>query len=290
MMSPNAPLQESRSVVSRFLWSTALIGVLSSASVFPASLSVEGTAALEGEFGLEATPGCGFPFALEITEPPVPTLPEEAIACTTITAENVEITPPGSTFRAGEWIALGDSFGIALDAAFTAILDEVLIPFAYVQNDSPASEMSYRAVFYLHLGHLELVVGDHVEHFVGYSADGKAQFRVVLRRNPVLPENRLILEARLDDGSYASTSETAQEIWLPEGWNRIELRWTAGGGNGEFVASVQGPPFDAPPNFDGLTDLENAEGRIDSVRWGVVGGVLDSTAGSLQVDQFVSWR
>jgi hypothetical protein len=112
---------------------------------------------------------------------------------------------------------------------------------------------------------------------------------VVLRRNPVLPENRLILEARLDDGSYASTSETAQEIWLPDGWNRIELRWTADE-SGEFVASVQGPPFEAPPNFDGLTNLANAGGRVDSVRWGVVGGALDATAGSLEVDQFVSWR
>jgi hypothetical protein len=245
--------------------------------------------ALEGEFGLEVTPGCGFPFALEITEPPVPTLPEEARACTTITAANVEIVPPGAIFRAGEWIAFGDSFGISPDAPFSGILDESLIPFAFVQDDSPSSEEGYRAVFYLRLDQLDLVVGDRLEHFVGHSADGEAQFRVVLRRNPVLPENRLILEARLDDGSYASTSETAQEIWLPDGWNRIELRWTADE-SGEFVASVQGPPFEAPPNFDGLTNLANAGGRVDSVRWGVVGGALDATAGSLEVDQFVSWR
>jgi hypothetical protein len=290
MMSRLVHLSSPRSVLIRVLMSSALIGALSTTSISPASLSVKGTAALEGEFGLEVTPGCGFPFAVEITEPPIPAVPEEVRACTTITAANVEIVPPGSIFRAGEWIAFGDSFGIAPDAPFSAILDDSLIPFAYVQDDSPASEERYRGVFYLRLDQLELAEGDRLEHFVGHSADGKAQFRVVLRRNPVLPENRLILEARLDDGSYASTSEAAQEIWLPGGWNRIELRWTAGGGNGEFVASVQGPPFDAPANFDGLTNLENGGGRIDIVRWGVVGGLLDSTIGSLQVDQFVSWR
>jgi hypothetical protein len=265
-----------------------------------ASLSVEASAAFSGEFGLRVTPGCGHPFSLDVTMLPPSATPVEVTACTTITAHSVEVTPPGAVFTAGQIIALGDLFAVTAGAAFTAIVDDALVTFAWVEDRSPGAEAGYKTSFFVDLDQLTIEPGDRLEHFVAYAAGGVPWLRVVLKRSPVLPENRLVLEARRDDGSWLSTEAVAEELVLEPGWNEVRLDWRAadsGQNNGSLVAEVRnvGSGHVNSAELSCLVDpgdecLTNAGGRIETVRWGVVGGVLDGTAGSLELDSFISWR
>jgi hypothetical protein len=277
-----------------------VLGISGAGTALPASLAVAGNAAFAGEYGLRVEPGCGHPFSLEILSSPVATLPDEVVACTTITARGIDITPPGSTFRAGKGILLGDLFRVVEDASFTAVIDDSLLPFAWVEDELPASETTYKARFFLDLDELTLAPGDRLEHFVGYSAQGIAQFRVVLKRADLLPENRLVLEARQDDGGYLSTSAANEELLLEAGWNEIRLAWKAadpGEDNGWLRAEVAniGTAQANVVELSCVTEpgdpcLVNRRSRVDFVRWGAVDGLLLATFGSMDLDDFVSWK
>ena len=91
-----------------------------------------------------------------------------------------------------------------------------------------------------------------------------------------------MLAARRNDGSFAQTPG-GQEVVLPAGWNRIETTWRATAGGGFLQVSVNGMPH------AGLTALVNDQLRVDSVRWGYLGGATTST-GSLLQDSFISWQ
>jgi hypothetical protein len=265
-----------------------------------ASLQVDSSAAFVSAYGLRVTPGCGHPFSLVITAPPVPSSPNEVAACTTITASGVEIIPPGSIFRAGEGVILGDLFRVGGGAPFSSILDATLLPFAWVQDNSPASETSYKARFFLDLDDMNLDEGDRLEHFVGHSSNGVDQLRVVLKRNALLSENRLVLEARKDGGGYLSTSTLNEELLLEPGWNEIRVEWKAadaGQDNGYFRAEVRNVGSGSVSTVDlscvqdaGRPCLVNRTSRVDLVRWGVVDGILLATSGSLKQDSFISWK
>jgi hypothetical protein len=177
---------------------------------------------------------------------------------------------------------LDNDFSVASEVDFTAVIDPSLpSPFAWVQDDSPTAETTYNAVFYLRLDALDLAVDDELDHFVGYSSNGDAQFRLVLRKNPILPENRLAILAREDSGGFV---EHTLDFPLPAGYNRIEIAWRAGAGDGEFLVSINGAPL------EGLTGLNNDGSQIDFVKWGAVGGTLTSTTGAMLLDEFVSLR
>jgi hypothetical protein len=244
-------------------------------------VKVVDSAAFSGNFGLQVTTGvtCS-PNDLTISSPPL--ISGDFEACNSITASGVEVVSPGATFRAGSLISLDNDFSVASEVGFTAVIDPSLpSPFAWVQDDSPIAETTYNAVFYVSLDALNLAVGDELHHFVGYSSNGDAQFRVVLRKEPIPLEDRLAILAREDGGAFV---EYPSDFLLPAGYNRIEIAWRAGPGDGELQVSINGAPL------AGLTGLNNDGSRIDFVRWGAVGGTLTSTTGAMQLDEFVSLR
>ena len=149
-----------------------------------------------------------------------------------------------------------------------------------MRDDSPIAETTYTAVSHLRLEALSLGIGDELDHFVGYSSNGDPHFRVVLRKDPTLLENRLAILAREDDGTFR---EHSSEFLLPEGYNRIEMAWRAGAGDGELLVSINSAPL------SGLTGLNNGSSQIDFVRLGAVDGTLASTTGAMEMDEFVSF-
>lgn len=247
-------------------------------------IEVNATAARTGSFGLEVTAGGTCPFDQDLTLPPPSSAQGDFQACNSITASDVSVVAPGATFVAGVIISLANNFAVNGGAAFEAALDESLISgVAYVEDSSPTAEQRYHASFDLNLDNLTLGDTDLLDHLVGYSADGASQFFLRLKRNVPLAEDRLVVAARKNDGTFAETPP-GDEILLPSSWNRIELDWKAGAGDGKLLIWVD------DVFFGGLTDLTNDTARIDTVRWGVVGGSLSATTGSLLQDNFDSWR
>ena len=109
------------------------------------------------------------------------------------------------------------------------------------------------------------------------------QGNVVLLRNAALMENRLVLEARLDGGGVSSTAGS-EELLIPAGFQDIEISWGAAGGSGYLQAAV------GTTLLTGLTDLDNDELLLDSVRWGANSGTVTASTGSFFLDDFASFR
>ncbi|MDH3254721.1 MAG: hypothetical protein OEM62_07010, partial [Acidobacteriota bacterium] len=252
------------------------------------SLDVTTLASMGGSYGLKvnvAPPGCS-PDDLVIESPPGPVLISgDFEACNTITARNVQVFAPGATFTAGDSITLENGFSVGLIAPFTARLSDVLgTQFAYVEDISPDGEEGYEARFFLDLLGLPLGATDRLELLNGYSADGQVQFKLIVKRNVSPPENRLVLAARQNDGSLVETPFGEEQL-LGTIFSDIWMQWSAGDGDGYLVTSVN----DAVAT--GLTGLTNSNSRIDSIRFGAVGGTLDpATEGFFYLDEFTSQR
>ncbi len=92
-----------------------------------------------------------------------------------------------------------------------------------------------------------------------------------------------LLEARLDDGTFAATP-AGQEIAIPPGWHRVRLAWRAGAGDGSLSLALDGALAGE------LTALANGGRRLDAVDWGAVGGSLGDSSGFIDLDAFASWN
>jgi hypothetical protein len=238
------------------------------------SLQVVSGAARLGTRGLEAKAGtsCASPDLL-VFEPPAAILQGTHQACREISARGVEVVAPGSTLRAGELIELGEGF---------SEIDSLLTPFSSVRDTSPQGEATYVADFHLRLDDLTLGASDRLEHLVARSTLGGVTFRLVLQADGASGVEAL-LEARRDDGTFVST-QAGQEIAIPTGWHHLRLAWRAGSGSGSLALTLDGALAGE------LTGLANGSRRVDSIEWGVVGGSLDGTSGSVDLDGFSSWN
>jgi hypothetical protein len=214
-----------------------------------------------------------------VIEPPPSTILGLHEACRRLTAGGVEVVTPGATLRAGERVALLDGFSASGDLAVE--LDTQLTPFSWVRDPSPGFETSYTADFHVRLDGLALGAGDRLHLFVGRSAAGGVSFRIVLRSDGA-GGVEVLLEARLDDGTYAATP-AGQEVSLPAGWLRVRLDWRAGAGDGSLSIAVDGVPSGELPG------LANGARRVATVDWGVAAGSLDATTGFIDLDVFRSW-
>ena len=246
----------------------------------PGSLEVNTGAAFSGTYGLEVTLGDCRPSDETISGG---TIFGPHTGCEILDVRNVQVISPGATFTAGT-VVLGDGFSVAANASLTVVNDADLDPFAYVENNAPSEFATYSAVFHTRLDGLDLQGDDRLVHFTGFSEDNTELFRVVLLHNATLDEDRVIVEARQDDGSYEST-QVGQQLLLPPAYNRIEIDWLAGGGDGFLLVGVNTAPM------AGVAGLTNASaGRLDFVRWGAVGGDLTTSTGALQLDAFSSFE
>ncbi len=268
--------------------SPALIAVLAALLWLPVavragSVTATADAAFSGSFGLEVEPGstCFFEEREDLDGQSVLT---DVDACSFITAVDTTIDAAGVDFLAGISISFGNGFSVSSGASFTATLDSSLPRLAYVQDRTPNSESTYKASFRLRLDELDLLLSPTLTHLTGLSDDGTVHFEVRLKHVllPAPGEDRLVLSAREDNGTVLDT--TGAEVMLPAGYNLIAIDWRAGDGTGRLVVSLNGVPF------GGLTDLDNDEARIDTIRWGVTDGDVQLTGGFLEIDDFVSTR
>lgn len=251
------------------------------AASWAGSLEVNSDSAYQGNFGLEVTvdSSCLGPTHLLLDSPPA--IQGEFVGCSSLTAGAVQVVGSSTTFRAGDLILLSEGFSVAQGADFAAWTEEELSPFAWVGHHLAESTKGYVATFELRLDDLSLGDADRLAHLQGLSADGEVQFRITLKRNEALNENRLVLAARTDDGTFEETP-FGEELMVATGWNSIAIEWQAAPSVGRFVVSLN----DAP--FVGLSDLDNGQTDFVTVRWGAVSGELEETSGSLDQDNFVS--
>lgn len=212
-------------------------------------------------------------------------------ACRTLTAADVDVTSGSTTFRAGESIVLGSGFSVASGASFQAVIDPAATGDGWVEDATPAAESRYVARFYVNLDSMSLPASEQLDHLTGYDAMGRLQFRVGLKHNDAMGENRLFVEVRRDDGSFLSTEDT-NELAVPTGWHAIEVDWSAassaGANDGAVVLCLDddGSRLSCVQIASGV---DNDQARVDFVRWGAQ-DVDATTGGSFDLDDFDSRR
>lgn len=204
-------------------------------------------------------------------------------ACVSLTAGDVDVLAGADvSFVAGERIVLGSGFSVASGASFRAAVTSSVGGSAFVESGHPANEPEVWFRFYVQAEELSLGEAGF-RHFAGYGTGGDLEVAVGLKRNLALSENRVFVEAVEDGGDIVST-EGGQELVLPDGWHRIELRWrtSSGADDGEVEICVDDPPGGGAMCVE-LTGLDT--GPIDSVRWGAV-EVPPGDFGTLYMDDF----
>lgn len=238
-------------------------------------------AAFVGLFGFEIPVGADCTNDNVIVEPPPTTISGTFTACLTLTARDVQAEAGELThFKAGDLIVLEDGFSVAAAASFIAELDRAIAEeFAYLEDDTPAAEATYRARFYTNLDQLVLGANDEVEHFVALDAADVAQ--LIIRIIPDGLGHALTMAAREDNGDLTELP-LAAKIPLASGWNAIELEWIADDVAGQLLVSVNGGAS------SGLTALDTGMRRIETVRWGAASGIVDASSGKIFQDEFLS--
>ena len=264
-----------------------LLFLISATPAHAGSLDVVNSAARLGSFGLRVSVGssCAGASDLKIEQA---TLAEPAVyeGCRTIESSSTEVTGSGTiVFRAGERIALGDGFVVRPGVSFVAEIQRDLVREAYLDDRSPLAEHTYAAGFFLRPDHLILNESASFELVTAYAADGASWLGLSLKRDPVLNEIRMVIRARLNDGSL-STTEGEYEVAVPSGWSWIGLLWKAadpGSSDGNFNLYLDGVQFST------LTGLSNSNGRVDTVRLGA-SDVEPGASGFMDLDAFQSLR
>lgn len=159
---------------------------------------------------------------------------------------------------------------------------------AYLQENSPSSEGTYRARFYLNLRTLQMQNGEEFEVFAAYTgadpspgaSSGVAAIRLIVQQTG--GQKELVASARLDSG----TELESPAVSLPSGWRAVEIEWAkATSGNGKLDLWVDGTK-----RTTNLTGLDNDTLSINYARWGAVAGLDNGTSGSFRIDDFASQR
>ncbi|HEX6900072.1 MAG TPA: S-layer homology domain-containing protein [Thermoanaerobaculia bacterium] len=162
---------------------------------------------------------------------------------------------------------------------------------AYLQENSPSGEGTYRARFYLNLRTLQMQSGEEFEVFAAYTgadpapgaSSGVAAIRLIVQQTGAQKE--LVAVARLDSG----TEFESPAILLPNAWRAVEIEWAkataAVANNGKLDVWVDGTK-----RTTNLTGLDNDTLTINYARWGAVAGLDAGTSGTFRLDDFSSQR
>ncbi len=239
-------------------------------------VTVAADAAYIGAYGLRVAVGsCSSELRVPL-EPEMISDHRSVNACDRITLGDGVVLADGGdlTCTAGHSIVLGDGFSVLSGGMLTAVLDGTLDPLSTVTDDSPAGETSYGVELFANFDELVLGTGDELEHLVGLASDGTPAFRVLVRSGPVLD-----LEVRDDAGGLHRTPPVS----AAPGWNRIAVSWQSETDATASFAVGAGPSLV-------VNGIDTSAQRLDSVRWGVVGGSLSASAGTILLDAFTSWR
>ena len=261
-----------------------VVSIAAPSRLSASSLDVLPAAAQRGAEGLRVTVGssCASPQD-QVVESQTLNGPTTIEACQSVTSSSTTIASGEVTFRAGERIALGDGFVVQFGATFVAEIDGVLTPNAYVEDRTLGAEPHYATGFFVNLDSLALGSSDRFDLLAGRSASGVKWLSLVLKRNSTLGENRIVIEARQDNGTIVSTEGVA-EVALPSGWSWLSMVWKAAssGSSDGFIRLYRNGLF-----FTQLASISNTSGSIGTVRLGAH-GVDPGTSGSLDLDHFIS--
>lgn len=205
---------------------------------------------------------------------------DERRACERLSADNTIIASGANvTFSAGFRVSLGAGFRVEQGASFGASVDTGRVRGGFVRDDTPASEPHYAVRFLMNADNLNLGTDERLVLLEAEDRLGQRWLSLVMYFDGAAEQ----LKASAADG--AGTTDSA-EFAVKPGWQAIELEWWAadpGDNNGKVNVMQDGNAQ------SGLVGLDNENGRIDSVRWGLL-RALDTTDGQMDLDEFVSRR
>lgn len=206
----------------------------------------------------------------------------EENACERLAADGTTIQSPASVrFSAGYRVSLGSGFRVEQGAEFRVATDPGRVRGGFVRDDTPSSEPHYAARFSLNSDNLTLGADERVTLLEAEDRLGAVWLSLDLRHDSATNAYRLLVSTP-DGGGTASTTE----FDVQAGWQSVEVEWRAsrpGRADGRVWVSHNGNPTGQ------LTGLANESGRVDSIRWGIL-GAPGTTGGYLDLDQFVSRR
>jgi len=153
----------------------------------------------------------------------------------------------------------------------------------YVQDNTPADEVRYRARFYVRLTPLAMAATDEFDLFTAFALDTTPVLRLTVYNDGTDHLLRFVVR---EDGGGDTTPGAG--IVLANGWRTIEIDWQAstapGADDGFLDVWVDGHPQ------TGLAALDNDTMDIDNVRWGAIDLIDAGTNGSFFLDAFESRR
>lgn len=206
--------------------------------------------------------------------------PGDFEACELLSADNMTVQASAEDvgFSAGYRVALGAEFGVERGAEFRVSVDNARVRGGFVRDDSPADEPHYAVRFLMNPDNLSMGTEERLVLFEAEDRLGRRWLALHMR-----DDGTRLLRVSAADG--AATAEGA-EFAVTSGWQIIELEWWAsdpGASDGRVTVLQDGV------TRSGLDGLANENGRIHSVRWGLL-RALTSTEGHLDLDEFVSRR
>lgn len=169
---------------------------------------------------------------------------------------------------------------------------------AYVQDDSPTDETTYRASFWIdRSGGITMdncsggCVTSHTMFLMREDTAGTV-VRVMLRRLAADNANGPRYAVRVGTKSNGGTFSYVGGVVLSETSKKknIMIEWQAGNGNGVTRISKRNASADAWNLQAEVTTLTNDNYNIDYVRLGATSSVDATTTGDLWLDEFESYR
>lgn len=206
--------------------------------------------------------------------------PDAYTACSSLASDGA-LASGTTTFTAGDLVILRNGFSVAADASLTVEIDRALYPDAWVEDATPNGATSYFARFYLNADQLNLSEdGQRFYHFVAFDGARQPRLRLGIRRTGT--EKRLFLESFSDNGSMTST-EGVSELLISPGWHWVEVGWQTSG-LARYCLDAGGDGVGCILFFG----IDNDEGPIAFVRWGVIDLPGPIGLGVLDIDAFDS--
>ncbi len=175
----------------------------------------------------------------------------------------------------------GTSFGLAVT------LDGVAGGPAYVQDATPNSEGTFRALFWLQPNTMtaDATQHSHTLYSVHNPGDGVAVVRLDLYRLSG-GTMRVRLACRQDDGSYERTTLITLGPVGAEPDRELQMEWGSGAGTGFCRLTRFGG---ANPSVE-ITDLDNDTLSVRRARLGATFSVDADVTGTYFVDEYRSFR
>ncbi len=207
--------------------------------------------------------------------------PGDFEACELLSADNTTIQNAAESvsFSAGYRVALGAGFGVEQGAQFRVSVDNTRVRGGFVRDDSPAAEPHYAVRFLVNPDNLSMGTDERLVLFEAEDHLGRRWLALHMRDDGT---SRYLRVSAADGTATAEGGEFA----VTSGWQVIELEWWAsdpGAANGRVTVLQDGA------SRTDLGGLANEDGRIHSVRWGLL-RALTTTGGQLDLDEFVSRR